>query len=192
MGTTSAVNEQETTDLYKNQLKYHQYIQTKKMIYSLLCFAAAIVNIVTIFAFPMFKYMVKGNSRTGVKAIKGEFTHLYIIEKYFKNELGKRSAFNVTYIILLFVLIALAVYLLVATALGVIAKNKITQEGAMKKFFGYVMIEIMATVFLVVLVFAMMCGKVDVSGGAENAIGFWIYVATSVVMIFTSIPLSDK
>ena len=62
----------------------------------------------------------------------------------------------------------------------------------MKKFFGYVMIEIMATVFLVVLVFAMMCGKVDVSGGAENAIGFWIYVATSVVMIFTSIPLSDK
>ena len=189
---TSVVNESETTDIYKNQLKYHQYIQTKKMIYSLLCLVAAIVNIVTIFAFPMFKYMVKGNSRTGVKAIKGEFTHLYIIEKYFKNELGARSVFNVTYIILLFVLIAIAVYLLAASALAVAAKKQITQEGTLKKFFGYVMIEIMATVFLVVLIFAMMCGKVDVSGGAENAIGFWIYTATSIVMIFTSIPLSDK
>ncbi len=194
MGTTgtTTVNDNETTDLYKNQLKYNKYIENKKMVYSILCFIAAVVNIITIFAFPMFTYNVKGNTKTGVKPIKGEYTHTYIIEKYFKNELGERSLFNTTFIILLFVLIILAVILLIATALNVFAKKLVQKEGTLKKLFSYIMIEIFSTVFLVVLMFAMMCGKIDVSGGAENALGFWIYVATSVVMIFTSIPLSDK
>ena len=192
MGATGAVSQEDTTDIYKNQLKYNKYIENKKRVYSFICLIAAIVNVVALFAFPMFKYSVKGNSRTGVKPIKGEFTHIYIIQKYFRNELGERSAFNVAYMIFLFALIALMIYLVAATGIAAFAHNLVKQDGMMKNLFGYVMIEILATVFLVVLLFAMMCGKIDVSGNAENAPAFWIYAVTSIVMIFTSIPLSDK
>lgn len=192
--TSSSVKaaDNENVDLYKNQLKYNKYLENKKKVYSILCFIAAIVNIVTMFTLPMFKYHVKGNSKKGIKGINGEYTHTYIIEKYFNNGIGQKNLLNTAYIIILFAMIILAVILVVGTALNIFAKKLVQSEGIVKKIFNYAMIEIFSTTFIVLLVAAMICGRVDVSGGADNAIGFWVYAVASAVMICTSIPLSDK
>lgn len=179
-------------DLYTNQLKYGRYLEKKKKIYNFLYLIASIVSVATMFALPIFRYAVKGNSRKNIASIMGDYTPVYIIQKYFANELGARSVLNTCLIISLIVMIIISVYVVIGAVMNVFLKKMLDSNKLLNKLFNYGMLEIISTVFLILLFAAMVFCRVDVSGNVENLMGFWIFCASSIVMICTSIPLSSK
>lgn len=179
-------------DLYTNQLKYDQYLEKKKKVYSFLFLIASIVSVITMFALPMFRYSVKGNSRKNIASIMGDYTPVYIIQKYFENGLGPRSILNTCLMISLIVLIIISIYVVIGAVLNVFLKKKLDSNHMLNKLFNYGKLEIVSTVFLILIFAAMVFCRVDVSGNIENLIGFWVFCVSSIVMICTSIPLSSK
>lgn len=179
-------------DLYTNQLKYGKYLEKKKKVYRFLFLIASIVSVITMFALPMFRYSVKGNSRKNIASIMGDYTPVYMIQKYFENGLGPRSVLNTCLMISLIVLIILSIYIAVGAVLNVFLKKALDSNKILNKLFHYGKLEIFSTIFLILTFAAMVFCRVDVSGNAENLLGFWIFCASSIVMICTSIPLSSK
>lgn len=193
MGNAEAQNnELGNIDLYTNQVRYDKFLAKKKTVYSFMNLIAAIVALVAMFALPIFRYAVKGNSRKKIESIMGDYTPTYIVQKFFANELGPRSILNTLLMVSIIIMVILAVYLVVASLMNLFLKKTLTSNKLLHKIFGYSMIEIVSTVFLVLLFASMIFCRVDVSGSAENLTGFWVLLASSAVMVCTSIPLSSK
>ena len=192
----SALSSSQSEDLYGYQSKYSRYIHKKKKIYSILCLILAVVNLVSCFVLPLFEYDYrrKGNSRKGIESfeIRGKYTHLYLFEKFSDGGLGEKNSLNTFYMIFLALIVLMEVILIVASLLNLVAKDMMREGGFVSKVFNYGMVEIYSTLMVVFLVAAMICGKVDVSGGASNGIGFWINTVATFFIICFSIPLSDK
>lgn len=176
------------TDLYASQFAFDQRKAKIKVIYSLIFLAASVISLVMLFVVPLYKYTYSGENIS----INGEYTSVYIIQKYFANELGATGVLNTGLIISLFVLIILSVYLLVGGIVNIICKKTIKDKKALSKLFNYSLLEILCVVMFLALFASMLFCKIDVSGKAENGLSFWVLFATSIFMICTSIPLSDK
>lgn len=179
-------------DLYTNQLKYGKYIEKKKKVYGFLYLIASVVSLVAIFALPIFRYAVKGNRRYNTASIMGDYTPTYIIQKYFANELGAKGVLNTCLIISILFMIIISAYTVIGAVMNIFLKKLLDSNKLFSKLFNYGMLEIISTIFLILLFAIMIFCKVDVSGAAENLFGFWTICAASVVMICTSIPLSSK
>lgn len=175
-------------NLYENQLIFEKRKEKKKLIYSMMFLVASVISLILLFVVPIFKYTYNGENIS----INGEYTAVYIIQKYFANELGTMSFLNTGLIISMFALIILTIYTLVASVMNFACKKAVAENKLLSKLFNYGMLEILSTVLFVVLLASMLFCKIDVSGNAENGIAFWMMFVTSIVMICTSIPLSDK
>lgn len=179
-------------DLYANQLKYDKYIEKKKKIYSFLYLIASVVSVFAVFTLPIFEYAVKGNRRDNTPSIMGEYTPIYIVQKYFANELGAKSILNTFLMISIILMVIIAVYTVIGAVMNLFLKKLLESNAMLNKLFNYGILEIVSTVLLILLFAAMIFCRVDVSGSAENLFGFWTICAASIVMICTSIPLSSK
>ena len=153
---------------------------------------ASVVSVVAIFALPIFEYAVKGNRRDNTPSIMGEYTPIYIVQKYFANELGAKSILNTFLMISIIVMVIIAVYTVIGAVMNLFLKKLLESNAMLNKLFNYGILEIVSTVLLILLFAAMIFCRVDVSGSAENLFGFWTICAASIVMICTSIPLSSK
>lgn len=184
----------EEVDLYKAQERYGKFMAKKMLTYKIMFMVSAFLTLISMFMIPMYKYQSLGKKRGSVRII-GEYTPSYIIEKYFNVELGPQALFNTCLMIVLVVMIILSVYVVVGSVINMFGDRVIygkNSDKILSKLFNYGMLEVMSTVLLVCLLTSMVLAKIDMSGNVENVNGFWLVFLTSVVMICTSIPLSDK
>jgi hypothetical protein len=192
MGNAEAKNNVlQDVDLYKNQARYETYVNKKMMVYKILFLISSILSLVSMFAIPMYKYASLGKKKGQLKVV-GEYTPVYIIQKYFGNTLGPHVMLNTGLVICIVVMIVLSVMLVIGAVLNMFAKNLVDSNKNIGKIFGYGMLEVLATLLFVVLILSMICAKVHLSGKVENITGFWIVFVSSIVMTCTSIPLSSK
>ena len=178
-------------NLYSNQAKYNSYVVKKLLVYRFAFLISAIASLVTMFVIPMYKYELLGKKR-GQMRIIGNYTPEYIIEKYFNMTLGPHSLLNTCLVISIVFMMILSLYLVIGAVINLFAKKQIEAKGFISKIFSYGILEVVAVVLFILLLLSMVFCKVDVTGNAENIIGFWIVFAASIVMTCTSISLSSK
>lgn len=178
-------SQSDNIDLYKNQLNYEKYIAKKMSVYKILFVIASVVSLVTMFIIPMFGYRVNGNVNKNQEEIYGDYSLFYLIQKFFRQELGENTLYNIGMLISLCVVLILSIYLVVGAVLNFVAKM-----SNVPKLLGKDKLETGASVMVVFEFVALLCCRINVNGAAENLIGFWILILTAIVMICTSIPLS--
>lgn len=185
-------SELEDVDLYKAQERYGRYMAKKRMAYTIMFALASVISLVVMFVIPMYSYHSLGKKRNGPPKIIGEYTAEYIIEKYFNLTLGPKALLNTCLVIVLAAMIIMAAYVAVGGVLNLVAKKVLEKNKIIGKLFNYGMLEVISSSLFVALMASMMLAKIDLSGNVDNATGFWIVFVASLVMICTSIPLSDK
>lgn len=181
----------ENVDLYKSQIRYEAYVAKKMTLYRFLFLISSVLSLLTMFLIPMYEYVSLGKKKGQLRII-GEYTPVYIIEKYFGNTLGPHTLLNTGLVICIVVMIVLSVLVVVGGVMNIFAKKVLESNKTLGKFFGYGMLEVFSVLLFVVLIISMMCAKVHLAGKVENIMGFWIVFASGIVMTCTSISLSSK
>lgn len=184
-------DELDNVDLYKGQERYYIYINKKRMVYKILFLISSILTLISMFILPMYKYVSLGKKKGQLKIV-GEYTPVYIIQKYFGKTLGPHTLLNTSLVICIVIMIILSVLVAVGGVMNLLAGKQVESNQKLSKMFSYSMLEIFAVALFIVLIISMMCAKVHLSGKVENITGFWLVFASSVVMTCTSISLSSK
>lgn len=184
--TVSTTNAQDdnTIDLYKNQLNYHKFIAKKMSVYRILFVVASVISLLTMFLIPIFRYRVHGNVNKNQPEIYGEYSLFYIIQKFCKGELGENTLYNVGMFLFLCLTLVTAIYLVAGAFM-----NFVLKLSSVPKFINKDALEVASTLVIVYEFAALMCCRININGAADNLIGFWILLASAIVMICTSIPL---
>lgn len=184
-------NELDNVDLYKGQERYYVYINKKRMVYRILFLISSVLTLISMFILPMYKYVSLGKKKGQLK-IMGEYTPVYIIQKYFGKTLGPHKLLNTGLVICIVIMIILSVLVVIGGIMNLFAGKQVESNQKIGKLFGYSMLEIFAVALFIILIISMMCAKVHVGGKVENITGFWLVFVSSVVMTCTSISLSSK
>lgn len=177
-------------DILVSQEKFKSRVRKNKTIFSWILLVLAVATLVAYFALPLYEYRLIPK-KSGELSIIGKFTVVEIIQKFFNKELGAIGILNSCAVLTSVIIILTSIYLAVSScALNFINKAKLS--GFAKKVLSYDFIEKIVVIQFILLILNMVFSKVDVSGNADNGLGFWIVFVSSIAMTCFSISLSSN
>lgn len=183
-------NAQDTTassqDAYRHQKMYEVKKAKNKVVLGWVFLAVTAFLLLSIFIFPLYDY--KNIDAVTGKPITVEYNAPKMISEYFSGGFGDYAVLNTLVMISLVLVIALIVYILVASFITVVLKDKTSK--LIRKLTSFTSIEVASTLLLIFLIINMVSAKIDVSGNATNKIGYWIQLIISALLVCFSITLS--